>query len=261
MSINKKKIIKSETDFGYKCISPYLVNKKQNYKVLEIGAGTGFLLSKLSKSFPNHIFDAIEPYGPGFKINREFKNMEIQENINLYEIAYENFKPKKKYDLIFLINVFEHLENWKHFLETIVNWLSEEGKCIILCPNYNFPYESHFKIPLIINKKITKRLFKTKIRNHEISHKSIGLWDSLNFVKKTSVIEFCKNLNVSVRDNYHIHQIMIDRFQKDKHFQKRQSLIGNIGLFVKHTKTLKLFSMPLFKNYAPYMMLEITKRI
>ena len=49
-----------------------------------------------------------------------------------------------------------------------------------MCPNYDFPYEPHFVIPIIINKKFTKFFFKNKINNHEKKTNEIGLWEGLN---------------------------------------------------------------------------------
>ena len=71
---------------------------------------------------------------------------------------------QKKYDIIYSVNVFEHLSNWKLYLKKTNEWLNPEGLNIILCPNYSFPYESHFKIPIIINKKLTYSIFKKKLK-------------------------------------------------------------------------------------------------
>ena len=62
--------------------------------------------------------------------------------------------------------------------------LTPSGKLIILCPNYGFPFESHFSIPIIFNKKLTALIFKKRIEIFEKINACEGLWDSLNFVKK-----------------------------------------------------------------------------
>jgi 2-polyprenyl-3-methyl-5-hydroxy-6-metoxy-1,4-benzoquinol methylase len=51
---------------------------------------------------------------------------------------------QKKFDLIYLVKVFEHLPVWRDFLAFIERNLEPGGVCLILCPKYSFPYESHF---------------------------------------------------------------------------------------------------------------------
>ena len=46
--------------------------------------------------------------------------------------------------------------DWRDFLSFANNSLAENGRLIILCPNYGFPYESHFHLPIIVNKSLTK---------------------------------------------------------------------------------------------------------
>ena len=55
---------------------------------------------------------------------------------------------------IFCVNVFEHVDDWRHFLDWASKNLNENGQFIVLCPNYGIPYESHFKIPIIFNKRL-----------------------------------------------------------------------------------------------------------
>ena len=68
-----------------------------------------------------------------------------------------------KYDLIYCVNVFEHLNDWRKFLLVATEWLSKDGKIVILCPNYGFPYESHFRIPIFMNKAFTYKIFNSFI--------------------------------------------------------------------------------------------------
>ena len=115
----------------------------------------------------------------------------------LKNIGYEELSSHNKYDLIFCINVFEHLYDWRNFLEKISFLLNENGKLIVLCPNYGFPYESHFRIPVIFNKKITFYIFKKLIRVFENKNDCVGLWDSLNFVKKREIMNHLKDSKYS----------------------------------------------------------------
>ena len=256
--MNKTKINQSDANFGFNILCQYIPLDRKNYKILEVGSGSGVLLSMLSEKYKDIEFEGIEPYNTGFENNKKFRSINHNNNIKIYEYNYENHNLKKKYDLIYLINVFEHLKDWGHFLETCISWLNVEGKCIILCPNYNFPYESHFKLPIIYNKIITEILFKKKILKYENCNNSKGLWDSLNFVKKVNVRKHCILLNINFKDNIEILDILLDRFLNDNEFKKRQIFLGKVGILIRKLKLLSLFKLSILKNYAPYMMLELT---
>ena len=73
--------------------------------------------------------------------------------------------------------------NWKLYLDKTKDWLKPNGVNIILCPNYSFPYESHFKIPIILNKKITHFFLKIKIEINLKRKKISGVVELIKFYK------------------------------------------------------------------------------
>ena len=112
-------------------------------------------------------------------------------NLSIIHDDLTKFKPEYPFDLIFSFNVFEPLQDQHDYIKRIDNLLSVNGKSVILCPNYDFPYEPHFIIPIIRNKETTFKFFKNKILNHEKKTGEIGLWNGLNFCSK-KIIKFFK---------------------------------------------------------------------
>ena len=55
-----------EAEFGYDQINQYCSEIKNQGSVLEIGCGSGILLSILSEKFQDLNFEGIEPFGDGF---------------------------------------------------------------------------------------------------------------------------------------------------------------------------------------------------
>ena len=83
--------------------------------MLEIGCGIGILLSVIKEKYPHVSLEGIEPYKGGFDRLKATKDL-MQRNIEIKYLRFEDFAPKK-YDIIYSINVFEHLSDWKLYLD------------------------------------------------------------------------------------------------------------------------------------------------
>ena len=247
-----------DAEFGVKQLSAYFNNRKK-LNVLEIGCGIGILLACIKTKFPNIKVEGIEPYKGGFK-RLKIKKRLIPRDININNLDFEIFKPEKKYDVIYSVNVFEHLLNWQLYLKKTNEWLKPEGINIILCPNYSFPYESHFKIPIILNKKITYFFFKNKIEKFESENKSFGLWNSLNFVKLRSVKNYCLNNQLKLKYCDQVFYDIVNRIEDDKAFKKRQSFVGLCARLLNRLGLISFLNNKIFHYVHPYMKLEITKK-
>ena len=257
-SFHKKEVWINEAEFGFHHLEDYLYNLPQEAHILEVGCGSGILLSMIAEVNPKLNCEGIEPFGDGFGSFKDLNSFVKSQGVNILNLPYQKLKPSKKYDFIYLVNVFEHLESWQDFLEKIDEWLNEGGKCVILCPNYGFPYESHFRIPIVINKKITYRIFKKYIHKFEKEDHSNGLWDSLNFVSKSKVLLYLKeNDSLIVSDKKEILEQMVLRLKTDVEFKKRQSFVGVIALIMLRLNLLKIFKF--LPNLSPYMKLELIK--
>ena len=249
----------NEAEFGFSCLIEDCKKIRKNGKVLEVGCGSGILLAMLSQKFDGLIFEGIEPFGSGFNSLQEFKELNTivkDNNISIKNVSYEKFNTRIKYDLIYCVNVFEHINDWRKFILLATEWLSKDGKVVILCPNYGFPYESHFHIPIIINKTLTFSIFKKSIIKQEKDMRIEGTWKSLNMVKKKEVLHFIKsNPSLELVDDISIIDIIVKRFTKDKEFRKRQMLMGIIALFIQRIGILKI--LKLFPSILPYMKLVV----
>ena len=262
LKIKNSDIWINEALFGFYHIKEYCKKLEGNNKVLEIGSGSGILLNLLSENFKDIIFEGIEPFGEGFSSLNYLNSLSRENGVSIINIGYEELSSDNKYDLIFCINVFEHLYDWRNFLEKISFLLNENGKLIVLCPNYGFPYESHFRIPVIFNKKITYYIFKKLIRVFENKNDCVGLWDSLNFVKKREIMNHLKDSkyskNLQIIDHLLILDFMVNRIINDREFRKRQRLIGTIAIALKRLGLLNIFKI--FPNFIPYMKLEFSRK-
>lgn len=247
----------NEAQFGFRYVSPFAEELSADAAVLEIGCGVGILLTLLKERFPHLTVDGLEPFGRGFQSLRDLQAHVRAYGTHIHEIGYEDYKTDKRYDLIYLVNVFEHLPDWRHFLQFVKAHLAPGGRCVILCPNYSFPYESHFKLPIVFNKSVTGHLFRRQIESFEAKHNLTGLWQSLNFVTMAQVIRAVGPIGLEMKIHDRVLTDMVARLATDPDFADRHRVLGGIARFLDRVGALKLFSWPIMSKLRPYMLLEI----
>lgn len=106
-----------------------IIKYKNSGSVLEIGSGHGLLSSLLLKK-GNYDLDVVEPYlTPHYLSGKTFK---------LHKTELNNFLKgnKKKYDLIIMFDVVEHLEDPFMVLFKLKNILKKRGIFVLQTPNY-----------------------------------------------------------------------------------------------------------------------------
>ena len=106
----------------------------ENNTILDVGAGTGdFLKTCLQKKW--NVF-GIEPNQQAREVAKE-KGIVLHNDLG----AYSN----KKFDIITLWHVLEHVENLSEFISQLDNLLSENGKLIVAVPNYKSDDANYYK--------------------------------------------------------------------------------------------------------------------
>lgn len=106
-----------------------IIKYKSSGAVLEIGPGYGLFSSLLLKK-GNYKLDIVEPYlSPHYLLGNTFK----LHKTNLDEFLMKN---KKKFDLIIMFDVIEHLEDPFSALHKLKNILKKEGILVVQTPNY-----------------------------------------------------------------------------------------------------------------------------
>ena len=208
----------AEAEFGHK----YILNA---VRCLSIKSRV-LLLSRLSREFTEIDFTGLEPMGDGFTYKPiMYDFIDGVPNVVIKPVGYESLSSSDKFDLIFLVNVFEHLPDWKDFMKVVKRSLNPGGRCIILCPNYSFPCEPHFRLPIFLNKSLTRGVFGKSILSYERREEAEGLWKSLNFVKLRHVKTKAKSLDLEIDTQKDILADMVTRFDSDPEFAYRQGLL------------------------------------
>ena len=107
------------------------VNKlefKNKPKLLDLGCGTGFVTSAISKKYEKY----------GLEVGRDSYNFAKKYFNKMHLGALKKSTYKNNFfDVILLLHVLEHVKNPIELLETIINILNPAGKLIIGTPNFD----------------------------------------------------------------------------------------------------------------------------
>lgn len=138
------------------------VCKRDFANILEVGTGSGFLISFLENKYPNFSFNGLE-YDPRLV---KLTNSKLRRSF-VVEGNAEDFHDLGSFDLVVSSQVIEHLYNPENFALSVKSVLRENGVLIFTTPNLDC---------------LAKRLLGNKwhgYRHDHISLKSRKEWDKL----------------------------------------------------------------------------------
>jgi 2-polyprenyl-3-methyl-5-hydroxy-6-metoxy-1,4-benzoquinol methylase len=125
---------------------------KPGTRILEVGSGIGLLIYELHRSG----FDimGLEPGASGFgesaRIGTAIRER-LGTDLPVFDKKARELDPDTEgtFDLIFSVNVLEHMPELEAELEGMTRVLKPNGLMIHTCANYAVPYEPHYGIPLV----------------------------------------------------------------------------------------------------------------
>ena len=209
---------------------------RHGVRILEIGSGIGFFAGFLSRQG----FDVVElePVGAGFEfIGAARAALALDEGPEHLDIVVEALDADLhgRFDLIYSLNVLEHVPDWQAALETAAAVLTPDGTMRQSCPNYSFPYEPHFGIPLLpVRPAETARLLPERITDSE-------LWRSLNWVTLMGVRQWADENGYSIEFESGRLADALERLSTDAQFANRHSRV--LGVAARTARRIGVFNV------------------
>lgn len=228
-------------------------------RCLEVGAGPGLLSHFVAASSSELDVFALEPVTEGFShyenILREVEAASPN-NLSMRRLRFEDLPADDRFDFIWSVNVFEHLDDWRAAVGKVCDVLAPGGSAIILCPNYDVGYEPHFRLPIVWSKKFTALLFRETIAAHEEKHRTHGLWESINMIGVRELNLLKPQLSAPLKVDGSITVRMLERVNDDPSFEQRQ---GRFAPFVHAAQCTGLMKVvaKLPARILPYMAILI----
>lgn len=145
----------------------YLLNSQSWQKsktVLDIGCGNGAYISQVSKFFPDKSYTAIDVSHDLIYIA---KKAHAAKNIQFLNQSLEIFQTKKKYDIVIMRLIVQHLKDFPAVLSKTSSLLKPGGTLLIIEPDFdnfiNYPATPEFN-HLMLN--IDKHSSKNQTNRH-----------------------------------------------------------------------------------------------
>jgi SAM-dependent methyltransferase len=198
--------IDSEADAIYEAASLlFLKYIKKNDAVLDMGCGTGGLLLNLQKNGYSNL-TGCDPSAASIKKLKE-KNIKCVKG-SIYDVPQKNMR---KFDVILLSGVLEHLFDLKRAVRNLSLYLKPESKIICLLPNVLNYHRFPAPLPYYINIE-------------HINHFSPGTLSKLFEYGKFSMLEI---LNVNIKFGAISAPVIIAVFENQKNTDVSYNKIRN----------------------------------
>jgi SAM-dependent methyltransferase len=217
-----------EADFYYSVLKSDFQAIKKGSTVVEIGSGTG-LLSMYIASLGYKVY-SFEPQSSGFTDMLKMKEIlkECWESdfpaatfINDY-YSESYFKENEEIAYFLAVNVIEHIPNYGHLIQSVRKKMNSNSIFRIICPNYLIPYEPHFDIPIIFNKKSTLFFLRNKILSSDLSN-PLEFWNDLSWPTPSKVKKAVIDSRMSVVFSRQTTKSYLERPIMDDSFKQRKS--------------------------------------
>ena len=151
-------------DYKFKSIQGLI---KKNHSVLELGPADG-KITKMICGITNKItvVDASSTYLSKIK--------EYDSNIESIVGLIEEVEIEKKFNLVLLMHVLEHVEDPIQILKRCKEWLTSDGQLIITVPNAN-----SFHRLLGVNMGLLEEVYQLNKSDIDVGHRRVYDWHSL----------------------------------------------------------------------------------
>lgn len=215
--------------------------------LVEIGAGIGLLALNLAAR--GYKVTAFEPEASGFTEMHSMRETVVSKWVGKFPTT--NFVDKyidattkldKPADYVFAINVIEHVPDYRLLIVNALKLKSDSATLRLICPNYAIPYEPHLEIPIVLNKNLTWRIFKTRIVKSTIPN-PIDFWKDLSWPSQRKLKKLLKKIGVVAEFSRDATNHYISRALNDPKFIERKGpIFGKIlKIFATIAKRLTRF--------------------
>lgn len=219
----------AEAHVALDIVEPHL---REGIRILEVGSGIGIFAAFLHHEGFEIV--ELEPVGLGFGFIAAARAASHTgsgpEHLD-FPVETIDSDEHGRFDLVYSLNVLEHVEDWRTALDAICGVFAPSGRLVASCPNYAIPYEPHFGVPLVpIRPALTGRLVSDATASSD-------LWRSLNWITHGQLTHWAQDRFVNVRFERGLLTRVSDRLNDDDEFRKRHGgLLRGVARVLRSTR-------------------------
>lgn len=208
---------------------------RRSDRLLEVGSGLG--LTSIFLERQGYDIVSVEPAAAGFSFHERVAGIVFEAlgaaHRHIADAADEIPSATGPFDVIFSNNVLEHIAELLPTLDHLSSLLAADGRMIHSCPNYSFPYEPHFGVPLLpVRPALTARILPGRISDSE-------LWASLNFVTARRIERWGERSGMTVEFRQGQLADSIERLTRDAEFARRHRVMTRIAAALEATRVTR----------------------
>ncbi len=210
--------------FLFHLVAPRL---RPGVRVLEVGGGLGFFHVLAHASGADIV--SVEPSDAGFSVARAVAIPLLEaltgEPGRFLDVRVEDLDaPDASFDLVVSNNVLEHVIDLSRVIDAMHRLTAPGGTQVHHCPNYLFPYEPHYKVPVLpcavrVSGELCWRGFR-----HD------PLWRSLNSISSLAVSRLVRRLPGASLHFRNATALTLQRLLTDEHLAARHGWLTRFVL-------------------------------
>ncbi|MCZ6760080.1 MAG: class I SAM-dependent methyltransferase [Gemmatimonadetes bacterium] len=222
-----------EARYLFEVVLPYL---GRDVRILEVGGGLG-LFHVLALAAGANIV-SLEPGAAGFSLFRKFGLELITELTGEPErfvdgVVEELPWDDNEFDLVVSSNVLEHVSDPARAVCEMYRVVRPGGRLLHSCPNYLFPYEPHYKVPVLpCGVKLSGRALWRGFRKDP-------MWESLNNINALMVTRVARSLPGARLRFHDAMRLVLKRLGSEKPLATRHGLLGRLVLMAPVSAMLR----------------------
>jgi len=159
----------NEAEFFHAFLSTELREVPAGALVIEVGSGMGLLSMMVADEGFRVV--SYEPASAGFVRMRQLRSIALRHwtgtrgEVMWRDCDLERHCGPTPGDVAFAyaINVIEHVPRYGDLIDDAIAHLRPTGFMSVVCPNYMYPYESHFHMPTLWSKSLTGWAMRNRI--------------------------------------------------------------------------------------------------
>lgn len=205
-------------------VAPHL---RRDLRVLEVGGGCGFFHVLAHAAGASII--SVEPSDSGFSLFRAIALPVIEQftgrTDRFLDVRVEAMDaPDECFDLVVSYNVLEHVTDLRRVMGAMHRLTAPGGRQVHHCPNYLFPYEPHYKVPILpCAVRMSGNIFWRRFRTDP-------LWRSLNGISSCGVRRLTRQWpGASLRFHNGV-AFTLHRLLTEEHLPARHGLLARVAL-------------------------------